>query len=201
MTSQVRSLIALAGSTRSDPPAAGAMRQSTPRRPVERARIVELVCNGAVEPIARAIHARWVDEQIGAGKSAPPWEELDESRKESSRDQARDIPIKLGMLGYDIAPLRDRDARHFTFTHEEVERLAGAEHVRWMHERIADGWTAGDKDVTRKTTPYLVPFEELPAEIAEFDRMYVREIPRLLAGVGLQVVRTPTTTTTTERPV
>jgi hypothetical protein len=159
------------------------------------------VCNGSVEPIARAIHARWIDEQIGAGKSAPSWEELDESRKESSRDQARDIPIKLGTLGCDIAPLRDRDARHFTFTDEEVERLAGAEHVRWMHERIADGWTAGDKDVTHKTTPYLVPFEELPAEIAEFDRMYVREIPRLLASVGLQVVRTPTTTTSTERPV
>jgi hypothetical protein len=37
----------------------------------------------------------------------------------------------------------------------------------------------------------LVAFEKLPADIAEFDRIFVREIPRLLASVGLQVVRAP----------
>ena len=31
-------------------------------------RIVELVWNESVEPIARAIHARWLDEQIGAAR-------------------------------------------------------------------------------------------------------------------------------------
>lgn len=144
----------------------------------------------SVEPIAQAIHERWRSEQIGAGNPAPSWEELDESRKESSREQARDIPAKLDMVGCDIAPLRDIDATDFTFTDEEVERLGAAEHARWMCHRIADGWTPGDKDATRKTTPYLVPFEELPTDIAEYDRIFVREIPRLLASVGLQVVRT-----------
>jgi hypothetical protein len=149
---------------------------------------------GSVEPIAQAIHQRWRSEQIDAGKPAPSWGELDESRKESSRDQARDIPVKLRMVGCDIAPLRGRDPIAFTFTDEEVETLAAAEHVRWMGERIADGWTAGAKDVARKTTPYLVAFEELPTDIAESDRIFVREIPRLLVAVGLQIVRTPTTT-------
>ena len=145
--------------------------------------------DGSAESIAQAIHERWRSEQIGAGKAAPSWGELDESRKKSSRDQARDIPVKLGMVGCDIAPLRGQVARDFSFTDEEIETLAEAEHVRWMRDRIADGWTAGDKDVTRRTTPYLVAFEELPADIAEFDRMFVREIPRLLVSVGLQVVR------------
>lgn len=160
---------------------------------MERECIVERVWDGSAEPIAQAIHELWRSEQIGAGKPAPSWRELDESRKKSSRDQARDIPVKLRMVGCDIAPLRERAANDFTFTDEEVEILAEAEHVRWMRERIADGWTAGDKDVTRKTTPYLVSFEEVPADIAEFDRIFVREIPRLLVSVGLQVVRTPTT--------
>jgi hypothetical protein len=158
------------------------------------------VWGGSVEPIAKAIHERWRSEQMGAGKPAPSWEELDESRKESSRDQARDIPVKLRMVGCDIAPLRGRDAKEFTFTDQEVETLAGAEHVRWMRERIADGWTAGDKDATHKTTPYLVPFDELPADIAEFDRIFVREIPRLLVSVGMQVVRAPTKPAATEQP-
>jgi hypothetical protein len=148
------------------------------------------VWDQSVEPIARAIHERWRSEQIVAGNPAPSWEELDESRKESSRDNARDIPVKLRMVGCDIAPLREPDAKDFTFTDAEVETLGAAEHLRWMRERIGDGWTAGDKDATRKMTPYLVPFEELPADVAEYDRIFVREIPRLLASVGLQVVRT-----------
>ena len=139
---------------------------------------------------------RWRSEQASAGKPAPAWEELDESRKESSREQARDIPVKLRTVGCDIAPLRDPNARDFAFSDQEVEKLADAEHVRWIRERVADGWTAGDKDVARKTTPYLVPFDELPADIAEFDRIFVREIPRLLASAGLQVVHTSTMSTT-----
>jgi hypothetical protein len=151
------------------------------------------VWDQSVEPIAQAIHERWRSEQIAAGNPAPSWEELDESRKESSRDNARDIPAKLRMVACDIAPQRERGAQDFTFTDEEVETLGAAEHARWIRERIADGWTAGDKDATRKTTPYLVPFEELPDNIAEYDRIFVREIPRLLASVGLHVVRTPAT--------
>jgi hypothetical protein len=147
------------------------------------------VSGGPIESIARAIHERWRSEQISAGKSAPLWEELDESRKESSRDHARDIPAKLHLVGCDIAPLREREAKDFAFTDEEVETLAAAEHLRWMRERVADGWTAGDKDVARKTTPYLVPFEQLPADIAEYDRIFVREIPGLLVSAGLEVAR------------
>jgi RyR domain len=147
------------------------------------------VSGGSIESIARAIHERWRSEQISAGRSAPSWDELDESRKESSRDHARDIPAKLHLVGCDIAPLRERGSKDFAFTDEEVETMAAAEHLRWMRERIADGWTAGDKDATRKTTPYLVPFEQLPADVAEYDRIFVREIPGLLVLAGLEVAR------------
>lgn len=153
---------------------------------------VGMVWDGWVEPVAQAIHERWRNEQISSGQPAPTWKELDESRKESSRAQARDILVKLRMVGCGITPLRDAEARDFTFTAAEVDTLAEAEHARWMRDRIADGWTAGDKDVTRKTTPYLRPFEELPAHVAELDRVFVREIPVLLAAAGLQVIRTPT---------
>lgn len=81
------------------------------------------------------------------------------------------------------------DTGCFAFTDQEVETLAIAEHDRWMHERLASGWTAGEEDAQAKTTPYLVPFDELPAAIADYDRILVREIPRLLAPAGLQVIR------------
>jgi hypothetical protein len=144
----------------------------------------------SVEAIARAIHDRWRAEQRAAGVAAPPhWSELDESRQNSSRAQARDIEVKLDLIGCAIAPLTDEGAQDFRFTDQELKSLAIHEHDRWMEERIADGWTAGPKDTANKTTPYLVPFDELPPDIAEYDRLFVREIPNLLAVASLQVVR------------
>jgi RyR domain-containing protein len=155
---------------------------------------------GSVEPLAQAIHQRWRSDQAAAGNPAPGWHELDESRRESSRDQARDIPAKLSSVGCAIAPMSSPDQHaDFTFTGEEVETLAAAEHARWVRERMAAGWTPGDKDAARKKTPYLVPFDELPADVAEYDRNFVREIPRLLASVGLQVVRKPSSTDSSRR--
>jgi hypothetical protein len=156
--------------------------------------------DGRVELIAQAIHERWHNEQINVGKSAPSWEELDEPRKESSREHARDIPVKLHMVGCAIAPSQDGDATDFAFTDEEIETLAIAEHDRWIRERMRAGWTLGEKDVDRNTTPYLVPFEDLPPDIAEYDRIFVRAIPAILASAGLQVVRTTEPTPETNQP-
>ncbi|WP_236981311.1 NAD-binding protein [Mycobacterium kiyosense] len=156
-----------------------------------RACTVDLIQGGSFETIAQAIHRRWCAQQTAAGMAAPSWSELDESRKESSRAYARHIAVKLRAIGYDIAPLRDWFASDFVFSAEEEETLAVMEHDRWVQERIDSGWTPGDKDAAHKKTPYLVPFADLPPDIAEYDRVFVREIPRLLASVGMQIVRTP----------
>jgi hypothetical protein len=150
---------------------------------------VDLVRGGSFEPMARVIHERWRKAERHAGRRDPTWEQLDESRRESSREQARDIAVKLRLVGCAIAPLRDWDAQDFTFTDEEIEILGRAEHERWNRERLADGWTLGPKDSGFKKTPYLLPFDDLPEDIADYDRMLVREIPAALATVGLQVIR------------
>jgi TrkA-N domain/RyR domain len=155
---------------------------------LERSCTVDLIQGGSFEAIARALHERWRADQIAAGNQAPTWAELDESRKESSRAHARDIAVKLRSIDYELAPLRDWDAASFTLADPEIEALAIAEHDRWMSERLADGWTLGDKDVEQKKSPYLVPFEDLPDDIAELDRMFVKEYPAILASVGLQIV-------------
>jgi voltage-gated potassium channel Kch len=151
---------------------------------------VELIRGGSYEPLAREIHNRWYTEQLADGNEAKPWDEADESLKESSRAHARHIAVKLRSIGYEIAPLRDWDASEFMFTPNEVEKLAALEHDRWVKERIGAGWKPGDKNVELKQTPYLVPFAELDKRIADYDRMLVRAIPAMLASVGLQVIRT-----------
>ena len=151
---------------------------------------VRFMDDQSLDAVARAIHERWRVQQRAGGVAAPPtWAELDESRRNSSRAQARDIDAKLRLVGCAIAPLTDDAATHFKFTEAEVESLGSHEHDRWVKERVADGWTSGPKDAARKMTPYLVPFSELPPDIAEYDRLFVRELPNLLAAAYLQVVR------------
>jgi TrkA-N domain/RyR domain len=159
---------------------------------LERTCTAELVAGGSFERIAVAIHRRWCAGQLAAGKEAPSWSELDESRKESNRAQARDMPVKLRSIGCTIAPLHDIRAPAFEFTDEEFEMLAIAEHKRWVTERLESGWRLGPKDIGRKTTPYLIPFDELPNDIADLDRDAVRQIPDALALVDLKAIRSAT---------
>jgi TrkA-N domain/RyR domain len=156
---------------------------------LERTCTFELVEGGTYQRIAEAIHRRWRAEQLAVGKPAPTWRELDASRKNSNLAQARAIVTKLHSIGCEIGPLRDWGATQFTFSDEELEQLAVVEHDRWMAERIAARWRPGPKDVDKKLTPYLVPFDELPDDIAELDRSAVRGIPAALAAAGFQVIR------------
>jgi hypothetical protein len=157
----------------------------------------DLVRGGSLEPFAEALHNRWRNLKLEKGENTPTWDELDESRKESSRAQARDIKFKVQDIGCTVELLHEWEAPDFTFKPEEVERLAIDEHDRWILEREDAGWrqvdgdTASDPD--KKTTPYMVAFKKLPEDIAEYDRVFVREIPKLLASAGLQIKRPPQT--------
>jgi hypothetical protein len=157
---------------------------------------LEFLEGGSFEMLARAIHASWMAQRTASGKEATPWEDLDESRRNSSRDQARGIVTKLHSVGCEIGPLSDWDATEFRFDDAELEQLAEQEHARWSEERERDGWvldeTLTEADPVDKRTPYLIPFPDLVRkypDIAEFDRQFVREIPARLAEAGLQVVR------------
>jgi hypothetical protein len=121
---------------------------------------------GRFEPLAQAIHERWRQEAIVNGETAPTWHDLDESRKNSSRDQARHFPVHLRKVGCAIPPLRELEASNFTFTDPEIELLAAAEHEHWKPERVANGWTlANEKNLERKETPYLLPWKQLKSVI------------------------------------
>ena len=117
------------------------------------------------------------------------WNELPEGLKESNRHQADHIGIKLKAIGCGIISLTDWDAKLFEFTKEEVERMAEMEHERWNAERLREGWTyaPGLKDVDRKTSPHLVPWDKLSEDIKEYDRNTIRGLPSFLARAGLQI--------------
>lgn len=146
-----------------------------------------------LERLARAIHEDYMRRQREAGASPAPWFDLPEHLRESNRRQADHIGVKLRMIGCTVEPAHrgpGGGGGDFAFTGDELEALARVEHDRWAAERRFEGWTPGPRDARRRTTPYLVPYEELTEEIREHDRAAVRAIPALLAMVGLRIRRT-----------
>jgi len=117
--------------------------------------------------------------------SARPWERLDETYRQSTRDAVAHIPAKLASAGVDAArwrgggrlPRLGPDERLFEGA-AELERLAELEHERWMAQRRMDGWRSSDaaaKDEAARRHPSLAPFASLSDEVKAFDRVFVRE--------------------------
>jgi hypothetical protein len=147
------------------------------------------------DALARAIHEDFVRARAREGRSAEdpsmqPWEVLDETLKDSNRQQADHIAVKLRFIGCRSVPIDPAAALPAALTDPEVELMARMEHARWNAERFLGGWTPGPKDVARKVSPYLVPWEDLPENIREYDREAVRQIPHLLSLIGRQLERT-----------
>lgn len=154
------------------------------------------VVRDVTDVLARAIHEDYVRHQREEGQTAQTnpsmvdWEELPETLRESNRDQARHIGVKLAAIGCRIEGATESPAGEITFSDEEIELMARMEHDRWCRERRAGGWTFGAaKDVERRTSPHLVPFEGLPEHVREYDRNAVRAGPKVLDAAGLKVVR------------
>ena len=71
---------------------------------------------------------------------------------------------------------------------EIVESLAEHVHETWMTGRIKDGWTYGPKrDDTKKQTPCLVSYKDLPEEEKEYDRVTALETIKFLLEKGYSI--------------
>ena len=145
-----------------------------------------------LEQIAIAIHDNYNQKQLERHPdkplSYPQYSDLPDTLKYSNLRQARGIVHKLNLMGWEIR-LQGTDGEVISeIADEVVETLAIFEHDEWVRERTRDGWMYGDeKDVEKKITPYLVPYDELCEEIKDLDRDTIRNIPTLLDVVGMAV--------------
>jgi TrkA-N domain len=160
---------------------------------VDRACSVEMVTDGLNESLARAIHGVYLRQNTGSDASVP-WEDLADTFRRSSRAQAHDIRAKLRELGCGIRPLTDWDTRLVDLNAAEVDKLAELEHARWSREQKEQGIVWGpctDLDAEPPTNQWIdVAWNDLPAEVADYDRAFVRELPALLASAGYELYRT-----------
>jgi hypothetical protein len=143
-----------------------------------------------MEPVAQAIHERYLVRRADDGQSAPEsamtWEDLSVVLKDSNRAQAADISTKLASIGCCIVPASS--SREFSgFTNSELEELSRQEHDRWVDERLAAGYRRGPRGP--RTSPDLVGWEDLAEARRELDREAVRAIPDVLAAAGMAIGR------------
>ena len=161
-------------------------------------RILESLCeyhgSRVVEQLARAWHASYLDacqdrgEPLFSRPSLRPWDELAAEYRASNRDQAEHVGEKLAALGCVLVPAFNSSLA-FEFRDEgEVMLLAHMEHERWMRERQRQGFQWGPVRTGRRH-PDMVAWEDLSDEAKEKDVEIVREIPRILAQAGFQVLR------------
>jgi len=161
-----------------------------------------------VETLAKEVHKFYnsLSEEIFNTCDHTEFEDLPYDKKFSNIRFARSIPRKLGLIGLEAIPIENskekEDSTNKTDSREEVkeipkhdvEYLAILEHDDWVTEQEIYGWKSGlKKDVDKKITPYMVPWDELDEvdkDIKQFDIRPIENIPKFLKKIGMKIVRT-----------
>lgn len=150
------------------------------------------------EIIAKAIHDSYVSGHPPDPKnpSLAAWEKLREDLKESNREQADHIAVKLRIAGLWFrkrgpgSPVSADATRLRNF----VERLAMAEHDRWVAEKRRKGWiVAPGQEKACRNNEFLLHnclfrWEELTDEHKQLDINTVEMIPDHLAKADYEIV-------------
>lgn len=70
-----------------------------------------------------------------------------------------------------------------------TEKIAKNTHDVWAAGRLREGWVYGEKrDDDSKTSPCLVPYEELPDSEREYDRNTSFETMKLILKLGYKIL-------------
>ena len=152
------------------------------------------------ESLARALHEayradlakrRARGETIEPRPAEAPWAGLREEFRESNRQAADHIAVKVRALGYQLGQLnngKNGSTPIRTLTREQKRILAPMEHARWCAERWLGGWTlAAERDDARHRHPDLVPWERLADGERRIDHAQIEQLADALAAEQLGI--------------
>ena len=68
------------------------------------------------------------------------------------------------------------------------EKIAENIHEVWARGRMSEGWVYGEfKNPEKKTTPLLVPYDELPESEKDYDRNTAFETLKMVIKLGYKI--------------
>ena len=71
---------------------------------------------------------------------------------------------------------------------ELTEKIAENVHENWSLGRMKEGWICGEtRDDKEKTTPCLVPYDQLSDSEKEYDRNTALETLKLIVALGYKI--------------
>jgi len=114
------------------------------------------------------------------------WHQLTEEGRSQFLVQSRFLLSMLDIAGYNVSSATDRDTP-YVFSADVLDLLSKLEHDRWSRERIDEGWRFGKRDAENRRTPYLLPWEDMPEEVRNYDREVARNLPELLSKTGYTI--------------
>lgn len=142
---------------------------------------MEYITGKEQDRMAQLIHNDYLklQRETVASESArykTPWEDLLEDARDANRAQADHLIFKLAQAG-----IKNADAAAISFTAEQVEGLAIAEHQRWNAHRQINGWQYGAlRNDIKKLHPSIVSWDALSEAEKQKDRDTVLRIPILI---------------------
>jgi ppGpp synthetase/RelA/SpoT-type nucleotidyltranferase len=145
------------------------------------------------EKAAQKAHEEYVKSAKPKDPSLLPWKDLAEPLKISNYHQVAYAVHILSTAGLGVRPLKGRRPlfnMRKALGEKGIRRLAEMEHGRWNVERLLLGWRHGEKkDVEKKISPYLIPWENVPPDIQKYDLDGIEKLPEALREVGLEVYK------------
>ncbi|MBN2560008.1 MAG: hypothetical protein JXQ75_03660 [Phycisphaerae bacterium] len=149
-----------------------------------------------LEPAARRAHEDYAKSATPKEPSLQPWDKLDDALKLSNYHQVYYWQKVLKDFGLGVRRLTEEDRKHDPLDMVEavgedgIRKLAEMEHGRWNVERLGYGWRyAREKDIPKRLSPYLIPWDLVPPEIQKYDLEAIGGLPKKLREVELELVR------------
>jgi hypothetical protein len=153
-----------------------------------------------IPKMARAIHEKYRDmafsnedlykddTDINVFKSLIEWKFLDPNLKHSNEHQAILLEHMLNKVHLSISPKSIQARAKKKEITPLPEELAQIEHGRWCAERLTGGWRyAPKKDISRKLSPYLVPWNNLSVDQQAMNQKTVNTFPDILDLAGFEI--------------
>jgi predicted dinucleotide-binding enzyme len=143
----------------------------------------DILLHESEDRLARALHEDY--ERRHPIEASSEWDGLAEAFKESNRQAADHIPVKLRALGYHDEPFQSDKQPIERFTENEVLLLAQMEHLRWCAERWLDDWEHGkETNREKKINKNLVLWAQLEEAERNKDPEQINAIIPSLNKVG-----------------
>jgi len=162
----------------------------------------------AIEALASGFHEAWCPKRENEGWTygvprddekkihdrLKPYDTLTEAWKEDNRLPARLTRAKLRSVGCGIVSTADALPAH-TFTDAETEHLIRLEHDIWVRDHLLRGYEyAPVTNESLRLHRDVVPFDQVPSNDVDLDRVIVDSIAPTLKKAGFKVVKVENST-------